>query len=90
MLPRVAGFDIYPYVRIAAVALAALIALIVLRRSARRGVAAGSPGPSGPAPARRHASAATTWSIERVSAATSAGSTDGNIATRSWLRPSLR
>lgn len=35
-LPRVAGFDIYPYVRIAAVALAALTALIVLRRSARR------------------------------------------------------
>ena len=35
-LPRVAGFDIYPYVRIAAVALAALIALVVLRRSARR------------------------------------------------------
>jgi hypothetical protein len=35
-LPRVAGFDIYPYVRIAAVALAALIALVVLRRAARR------------------------------------------------------
>ena len=35
-LPRVAGFDIYPYVRIAAVALAALILLVVLRRSARR------------------------------------------------------
>ncbi|HYN55640.1 MAG TPA: hypothetical protein VES03_00435 [Motilibacterales bacterium] len=35
-LPRVAGFDIYPYVRIAAVALAALIALVVLRRSVRR------------------------------------------------------
>ncbi len=35
-LPRVAGFDIYPYVRIAAVALASLIALILLRRSARR------------------------------------------------------
>ncbi len=36
VLPRVAGFDIYPYVRIAAVATAALIALVVLRRSARR------------------------------------------------------
>jgi hypothetical protein len=35
-LPRVAGFDIYPYVRIAAVALAALIALAVLRRAVRR------------------------------------------------------
>ncbi len=34
VLPRVAGFDIYPYARIAAVALAALIALIVLRKSA--------------------------------------------------------
>jgi hypothetical protein len=36
VLPRVAGFDIYPYVRIAAVALAALIALVVLRRAVRR------------------------------------------------------
>jgi len=35
-LPRVAGFDIYPYVRVAAVAAAALVALVVLRRSARR------------------------------------------------------
>lgn len=36
VLPRVAGFDIYPYVRVAAVALAALVALLMLRRSARR------------------------------------------------------
>ncbi len=35
-LPRVAGFDIYPFVRVAAVVLASLIALIVLRRVARR------------------------------------------------------
>jgi hypothetical protein len=35
-LPRVAGFDIYPYARVAAVALAALTALIVLRRRSRR------------------------------------------------------
>lgn len=35
-LPRVAGFDIYPYVRISVVALAALVVLIMLRRSARR------------------------------------------------------
>jgi hypothetical protein len=35
-LPRVAGFDIYPYVRIAAVAGAALVALVVLRRAGRR------------------------------------------------------
>ena len=35
-LPRVAGFDIYPYVRLAAIALAALVALITLRRWARR------------------------------------------------------
>ena len=41
VLPRVAGFDIYPYVRIAAVALAALIALVVLRRVARRGSRSG-------------------------------------------------
>ncbi len=32
----------------------------------------------------------TTWSTHAVSARTSAGSTAGNIATRSWLRPSLR
>ncbi len=31
-----------------------------------------------------------TQSIEAVSASTSAGSTDGNIPIRSWLRPSLR
>ncbi|MGB7980490.1 MAG: hypothetical protein WCF36_06815 [Candidatus Nanopelagicales bacterium] len=36
VLPRVAGFDIYPVVRVVAVALAAFVALIVLRRSARR------------------------------------------------------
>ena len=36
VLPRVAGFDIYPYVRIGAVALAALVALLLLRRAARR------------------------------------------------------
>ena len=36
VLPRVAGFDIYPYVRIAALVLAALIGLVVLRRVARR------------------------------------------------------
>jgi hypothetical protein len=36
VLPRVAGFDIYPYARVAAVALAALITLIVLRRASRR------------------------------------------------------
>ena len=35
-LPRVAGFDIYPYVRIAGVVLVALVALIILRRSLRR------------------------------------------------------
>jgi len=35
-LPRVAGFDIYPYVRVAAVALAGLLALVLLRRAARR------------------------------------------------------
>lgn len=35
-LPRVAGFDIYPYVRIAGVVLVALVALIVLRRSLGR------------------------------------------------------
>ena len=32
----------------------------------------------------------TTWSTQAVSASTSDGSTAGNIATRSWLRPSLR
>ena len=32
----------------------------------------------------------TTWSTQAVSASTSAGSIAGNIATRSWLRPSLR
>lgn len=36
VLPRVAGFDIYPYVRIAAVALAAVVALVLLRRVGRR------------------------------------------------------
>ena len=37
-----------------------------------------------------HAAAATTQSMQAVSASTSAGSTAGNIPTRSWLRPSLR
>src|SRR4051812_44353428 len=32
----------------------------------------------------------TTWSTQAVSASTSAGSIAGNIAPRSWLRPSLR
>ena len=32
----------------------------------------------------------TTWSMDRVRRRTSSGSTDGNIAMRSWLRPSLR
>src|SRR3954454_11865192 len=32
----------------------------------------------------------TTWSTQAVSASTSVGSIAGNIATRSWLRPSLR
>lgn len=36
VLPRVAGFDIYPYVRVAAVAVAGLVGLVLLRRSARR------------------------------------------------------
>ena len=35
-------------------------------------------------------SLSTTQSIQLVSACTSAGSTAGNIPTRSWLRPSLR
>ena len=37
-----------------------------------------------------HASLSTTQSMHAVSACTSAGSTAGNIPTRSWLRPSLR
>jgi hypothetical protein len=36
VLPRVAGFDIYPYVRIAAVAVAGLVGLVLLRRAGRR------------------------------------------------------
>ncbi len=36
LLPRVAGFDIYPYVRLGALALAGLIGLLVLRRLLRR------------------------------------------------------
>ena len=36
------------------------------------------------------ARAATTWSMQRVRASTSAGSMAGKSATRSWLRPSLR
>ena len=39
---------------------------------------------------RGHASAVTTWSMLAVSRRTSSGSTEGNIATRNWLRPSLR
>lgn len=35
-------------------------------------------------------SAATTWSMQAHSAATSSGSTAGNMPTRTWLRPSLR
>ena len=35
-------------------------------------------------------SADTTWSMHCVSFVTSSGSTAGNIATRTWLRPSLR
>ena len=35
-LPRVAGFDIYPYVRIVGMVLVALVALMLLRRSVRR------------------------------------------------------
>jgi hypothetical protein len=35
-LPRVAGFDIYPYVRLAAIGMAALVGLVVLSRRARR------------------------------------------------------
>jgi hypothetical protein len=35
-LPRVAGFDIYPYVRLAALGLAALVGLVVLSRWTRR------------------------------------------------------
>ena len=35
-------------------------------------------------------SRSTTWSTQAVSASTSLGSIAGNIATRSWLRPSLR
>ena len=38
----------------------------------------------------RAQSRSTTWSTQAVSASTSAGSIAGNIATRSWLRPSLR
>ncbi len=34
--------------------------------------------------------APTTWSMQAVSAATSAGSMAGNMPMRSWLRPSLR
>ena len=35
-LPRVAGFDIYPYARIAALVLAGLVALVLVSRSRRR------------------------------------------------------
>src|SRR6185312_598639 len=38
----------------------------------------------------RHQSRSTTQSMHSVSALTSSGSTAGNIATRNWLRPSLR
>ena len=37
-----------------------------------------------------YATRSTTQSMQAVSACTSAGSIAGNIATRSWLRPSLR
>ncbi len=40
--------------------------------------------------AHRAQSRSTTQSMQPVSASTSSGSTAGNIATRSWLRPSLR
>ena len=112
VLPRVAGFDIYPYARIAAVGAAALLALVVIgrsvgtRRRRRQGVEARARGPARapPAPQARAAPQAGGPSGQvapqargprrgrptRVSAATSAGSTEGNIATRSWLRPSLR
>ena len=36
VLPRVAGFDIYPYVRIAALVLVVLIGLVLLGRANRR------------------------------------------------------
>ena len=39
---------------------------------------------------RQPQSRSTTWSMQAVSASTSAGSTAGYIAIRSWLRPSLR
>src|SRR5665811_1607299 len=39
---------------------------------------------------RGHRSRSTTWSMHAVSACTSAGSTAGNMPTRTWLRPSLR
>ncbi len=42
------------------------------------------------APGGSHPSSSTTKSTQRVSASTSSGSTAGNIAMRSWLRPSLR
>ena len=37
-----------------------------------------------------HERRSTTWSMQRVRAATSSGSTAGNMPMRSWLRPSLR
>ena len=40
--------------------------------------------------ARQDATRSTTQSMQAVSAWTSSGATDGNIAIRSWLRPSLR
>ncbi len=50
----------------------------------------GAPVPLQPGHAESVPSAPTTWSMQAVSASTSAGSTAGNIAIRSWLRPSLR
>ena len=36
VLPRVAGFDIYPYVRIGGVVLVGLVTLLLLTRAGRR------------------------------------------------------
>ena len=63
------------------------------RGSSRRCRAGGRSARSGRSRRARRprvGSAATTWSMHAVSASTSAGSTAGNIAMRSWLRPSLR
>ena len=57
------------------------------RGRGRRGRARGPRRPRG---GGGQASRSTTWSTQRVRASTSSGSIAGNIATRSWLRPSLR